>query len=319
MAGTWGDINASQTLGAGQALRRNAGDNGWEAFTPGGGGGTFSGGMSDIGNTLGTSGAVTNRLVLAGGDNVTLSQSVNGGSATVTISAAGGGGGGFSGSYYDNMIQQNSAMALTYTSVSTGMFGRVIVQPLSPANELFPFHITASTAMLGFSNSGSSNISAAFSSSWYIGVYTRNNSTQLSLLNSVSTSYALDAATNNSASFHGARWLSFHQSQWSSSPTFAQGSRYFFGFLARTSGASYASHSIAGMHLGASIQRSGYMAVAAAANTSSNAWHPFMGVHSLTTHTALPSTIANSQINKASAYANFIPQLVMNAGLGVIN
>lgn len=42
-------------------------------------------GMSTGGNTAGTTGLVSNRLVLFGGNNVTLSQSVNGASATITI------------------------------------------------------------------------------------------------------------------------------------------------------------------------------------------------------------------------------------------
>lgn len=49
----------------------------------------FSGGMSNLGNTSGSTGTVTNGLYLAGGNNVTLSQSTNGVSAaTITISAA---------------------------------------------------------------------------------------------------------------------------------------------------------------------------------------------------------------------------------------
>jgi hypothetical protein len=48
-------------------------------------------GMSNLGNTSGTSGVISGdsvRLLLAGGNNVTLSQSINGSSATITISAA---------------------------------------------------------------------------------------------------------------------------------------------------------------------------------------------------------------------------------------
>ncbi len=59
----------------------------------GGGGATFSGGMSTGGNTVGTTGFGTNRLVLAGGNNITLSGSTNGGAMTITISGAAGGGG----------------------------------------------------------------------------------------------------------------------------------------------------------------------------------------------------------------------------------
>lgn len=278
----------------------------------------FSAGMSNIGNTSGTTGLATNQLVLAGGNNITLSQSTAAGGNTISISA-GAGGGAATGSYFDNMFQQNSVQAITYTSVSTGMFGRVIVQPLAPGNELFPYDMTASTLLLGFSNSGSSLISAAHSSSWYVGLYTRVNSTQLSLLNSATQSYAMAANIGNSASYMGARWLSIHSSQFSSQPVLRAGSRYFFAILARTSGTTYASISMAGMHLGQSVQRSGLMAAAVSSHTSYNAWHPFMGVHSLTTHTALPATIANSDINKATAYANFIPQVVFDAGLGAVN
>jgi len=58
----------------------------------GGGGGSFSAGMSNLGNTGGTSGMVSDRLVLVGSNNITLSQSVNAGSATVSIFGPSGGG-----------------------------------------------------------------------------------------------------------------------------------------------------------------------------------------------------------------------------------
>ena len=45
-------------------------------------------GMSNLGNTSGTSGTVSRGIVFAGGNNVTLSQSINGSSATLSISAA---------------------------------------------------------------------------------------------------------------------------------------------------------------------------------------------------------------------------------------
>lgn len=45
-------------------------------------------GMSNLGNTSGTSGTINRGIVFAGGNNITLSQSVNASSATLTISAA---------------------------------------------------------------------------------------------------------------------------------------------------------------------------------------------------------------------------------------
>jgi hypothetical protein len=53
----------------------------------GGGGGSFSAGASNLGNTLGNTGTVSNQIVFAGGNNITVSQSTNAGGATLTISA----------------------------------------------------------------------------------------------------------------------------------------------------------------------------------------------------------------------------------------
>jgi hypothetical protein len=82
----FGDIQNSIAIGAGQAIRRNAGDTGFEAFSPGGG--AFTAGVSTGGNTVGTTGTVNNQIVFAGGNNVTLSQSTAAGGASVTISGA---------------------------------------------------------------------------------------------------------------------------------------------------------------------------------------------------------------------------------------
>lgn len=56
-------------------------------ISAGAGGAGMSAGVSTGGNTSGDTGAVTGRLVLAGGNNITLSGSTNAGSMTVTISA----------------------------------------------------------------------------------------------------------------------------------------------------------------------------------------------------------------------------------------
>ena len=51
-----------------------------------GGGGSFSAGVSSAGNTLGTTGTVSGQLIFVGGNQITLSESSNLGSATITIS-----------------------------------------------------------------------------------------------------------------------------------------------------------------------------------------------------------------------------------------
>jgi hypothetical protein len=60
-------------------------------ISAGAGGGSQTLGMSNLGNTVGTSGVISAaavRMLFAGGNNITLSQSINGASATVTISGA---------------------------------------------------------------------------------------------------------------------------------------------------------------------------------------------------------------------------------------
>ena len=52
----------------------------------------FTGGFSTNGNTVGNTGLVTGQLVLAGGNNITLSGSTNGGSITITVSGPNAGG-----------------------------------------------------------------------------------------------------------------------------------------------------------------------------------------------------------------------------------
>jgi hypothetical protein len=84
---------------------------------PGGGGGNFSGGLSNIGNTLGDTGVVSQRLVLAGGNNITLSGSTNAGSATVTIS----------GPNTQSWFSQAGVSNLGNTAGDTGMVGSRLV------------------------------------------------------------------------------------------------------------------------------------------------------------------------------------------------
>lgn len=57
-----------------------------------GGGGNFSAGLSNVGNTAGDTGITGTRLVFAGGNNITLSQATDANGATVTVSGANAGG-----------------------------------------------------------------------------------------------------------------------------------------------------------------------------------------------------------------------------------
>lgn len=86
-------------------------------ISAGAGGAGMSAGLSNIGNTSGDTGAVTGRLILAGGNNITLSGSTNGGSMTITVSAPNLGAGAFSG----------GASNLGNTAGDTGITGTRLV------------------------------------------------------------------------------------------------------------------------------------------------------------------------------------------------
>jgi hypothetical protein len=264
-----------------------------------------------VSNTLFSSGTFR----ITGGPGITVGSDASG----ATMSA------GNVGSFFENAVQQGSAQqGLAAVNADTNLAGgRLLVQPLSPANELFPFHMTVTEANLNFSGSSNTNTtaaSAAYTSSFFLGFYTRVNSTQLSLLNSASRAVTAGAATAGTSLRHGPRYVSFHSSIFSSQPVFAEGSRYWFAQLIRTSGAIYTSIPLQqfGQFHQLSVQRSGELGVNVSSGTSYNAWYPFMGVHSLTTYSALPVSLAHSDINKASSLANFIPHLQFNGGLAPV-
>jgi phosphoheptose isomerase len=284
----------------------------------------FSAGLSNIGNTAGDTGTVAGRLIFAGTPSITLSGSTNGVSQTITISApatsslsaytnitlsVAGSTVKFSVAdpppidYFDNMGGAGGASGITQTAMT---FNTLLLQPLTPFNELFPGKMTASTAMLQFSVSATA--SSSHSSTVGVGIYTRVNETQLSLLNSVATSWAQGAATNQTASYNGQRWLTIHSSQWSAQPVFNQ-SMYWMGLFVRSSNASHTG-SFVGQVLQNSVQRSGSIMSSVATNTQL-AHYPFMGIHSVS-QTAFPATIAHSDINKAHALAPFVPNIVFN-------
>lgn len=85
-------------------------------------------GVSTLGNTSGTTGLVAGNIILAGGNNVTLSQSVAGQSATITISAGAGGGGSSLGVYgVGNTAGQSSSSTVDSRSLSFDGAGIVSV------------------------------------------------------------------------------------------------------------------------------------------------------------------------------------------------
>lgn len=329
----------------------------------------FSAGISNIGNTAGTSGTASNRVVFAGGNNITLSQSTAAGGHTITISAgAGGGGGGIalansqttytSGTAHMSVVggaltiasttgqsfnfsapAQSNLSATGIVSISNNgntisigasipkrsmsfyqnmdrgtngtlavPFASMMLQRLNQENDLLPGNITANTLLINMTaNMTATSLSTAHTISASIGIYT-DNATNLGLINSASTTWALGASTGNTSNYHGPRWLSFVSSQWSSAPVFEEGGEYVFGIIFRSS--SYAPPlSYYGQNYLISNQRSGFIGTSFATNTSlaqGNYWNAVMNT------AALPTGITSSQVNRNNASAIFIPHIILN-------
>lgn len=273
------------------------------------GAGSDTVGMSNIGNTSGTTGVVSSsavQLILAGGNNITLSQSINGASATITISG-GAGAAAPTVDFYQNMGEQsNSPQAGQAVS-----FDSMAVYPLIPSGIVFPGNMTISTWNMLLSQSGSTaTMSSAQTSSLFIGLYTRNAST-LSLLNSVSTSWGTNAGNANfSNSIAGLRWVSFHSSLWSAAPSLSQG-HYFWASILRSSGVSCQTLSLMGQSFWPATTIISGTVNQVSVNATTVGGLPFVGRYSVST-SALPATIGSAELNKQVVLAAFVPAIQLN-------
>jgi hypothetical protein len=258
-------------------------------------------GMSNLGNTSGTTGTVNAQLIVVGGNNITVSQSVNGQSATLTISA-------FTQSVQTLSFYDNMGPGATATSSLVDM--SLHIYPLTPFNEILGGNITPGTIQLNFSV-GTISTAAPFTRSVSLAFYTMNNSAQLSRIFSASTSWGSNAANASfNSSFNGPRWVTFHSSQFDVQPTFSN-TRYWVAIWTRSSSGT-GSWSIAGIQtLFHSATRSGTMGAASNAATTLGMF-PFAGVFSVTFSSAMPAGISASDINHNVAAVNFLPQVVLN-------
>ena len=259
------------------------------AFSAGGGGG----GASPV-FSAGTASASLGSVVFSNSNGV--SFGLNG--STITASAAGGDT--LTMDYYQNM-DRGATATLAVPFANSLMFQR-----LNQENNLFAGNITANTVLLNMTGNINATATTAHTVSAYIGIYT-DNATNLSLLNSVSTSWGL-AGGNNTSVYNGPRWLSFVSSQWSAAPVFSQGGDYVFGILMKSS--SYAPPlSYYGQNYMFSNQRSGYIGTTMAINTSmahGNFWNAVMATASL------PSSVNSTQVNRNNASAIFMPHIILN-------
>jgi hypothetical protein len=157
---------------------------------PPGGGAGMNLGISTLGNTSGTSGLVSNQMVFVGGNNVTLSQSINGQSATLTISAGGGGGGGFSIPYFE-----------VFPRVSLSNVSNMTATLITQRPILIPFQLIGSLThnFMDIEVSRATSGSNAFT--MQAAIYTFVNSTQISRLASLQNVFS----NTNTADISGVR------------------------------------------------------------------------------------------------------------------
>lgn len=165
----------------------------------------LSAGMSTQGNTAGTTGLATAQLVVVGSQNISLSQSFNLGSATLTINAPATsslvGASGLTVSTAGSTISVgNSQVTRTIwpegnlTAVSAPGQGSASIQYIPVANPLTATRIDALVQWNG--SSTASAVTAAVVISAWAAVYTRNAST-LSSLSSGSTQTTYTYASNS--------------------------------------------------------------------------------------------------------------------------
>jgi hypothetical protein len=330
------------------------------------GGGAFSAGLSNIGNTSGNTTIVGDRLVLAGGNNITLSGSTNAGSMTVTISGAAGGGAGFTagvstggntsgdtGTVSNRLILLASnnltasqstdgggatvvisgptiptapeisayanipwgwntgTGAATHASMS---FNRAWVFPLTPPNDIFPGNMTVGTVLLNmsFSHTNSTASTASHSSTISFGIYALTNRTQLTLVVSGSTSWGTGAANNSISSlYNGVRWLSLNSSLFNTSLTLSNASYWgLLWFRSSNDSIATASHGMVAARFGNSAERSGFAFAASSTASSYVKYYPFHGLYATTFTTAMPGSIAMSEMAyTGSAWGALLPDV----------
>lgn len=288
-----------------------------------GGGGTNTMGMSNIGNTSGTTGVVSasaNQYYFAGGSNITLSQSLNGSSGTLTF--IGNQPGAQNMSFWQNMGVNGSA---TDAMAQTGMtYNQLHIFQLDIGNNIFAGNMTVSSVFMNMTATVATSI-PSYTISAYFGLYTVNQAggSSLGLLNSGSVSFGTSLSgmsgssttTNHQGTLNGKRYIVMASSVFSTQVSMSQG-LYYGAVLYRSSGVTGAastasvSMSMYGAILGESGQRSGTFGQSGATQTYIGAM-PFMGIYSATT-TAFPATIQSGGIEKTSLNAIFIPHIMFN-------
>lgn len=191
-AGTTGTVSGQLVFAGGNNVTLSQSTNATGATitisgAAGGGGaaGTNTIGMSNIGNTSGNTTPVTGsnvQMVFAGGDNVTLSQSTNGSSATMTISAR-----------YPYQSYWYAPGGVAMGTAALGQ-GTIKVDPVT-----IPAYVTGTRAGVYMSLTAQTSTNGTMQGTFTVdlGIYTRSGST-LSSATTASQSYSYSFTSNQS-------------------------------------------------------------------------------------------------------------------------
>lgn len=272
-------------------------------------------GMSDLGNTAGATGVNTQsqwQYLLAGGNNITLSQAFMSNSATLTISGLPPGA--QSMQFWQNMGVNGSATdAMAQTSVT---YNNLHVFQLDIGNNIFAGNMTVKTVLMDITGSVNTSI-PAYTVSAYFGIYTINASTALSLLYSGSVSFGTGSGASSGATsfnhqslLNGKRYITMDGTLFTGISGFALNQSLYYGAVLYRSSSASATIQMYGAILGESGQRSGTFGAASVNNTYIGAM-PYMGVYSATT-SGLPSSIGSQQLRKTANADIFIPHIMFN-------
>lgn len=247
----------------------------------------FSAGISNIGNTSGTSGIASNQVVFAGGNNITLSQATGVGGNTVTISAANQGG---------TVLSRYEYMEGFFTSL-----GAIGQGSLSINHMYVPFNVTATAARIGGSLSAATNTSATTASaniSLWMGIYTLNGST-LSLASSGSANngfqWSQSASTTANTSVNSMRQMTVPMDV-----NLIPGEYWMAAVISSASTYTSAGYTVYGNNQIAAAATGAVLTPIGSNTTANRDAMLFQGIYTAAT-AAGPTTIVGSQINNTAA------------------
>jgi hypothetical protein len=290
----------------------------------------YSIGVSNLGNTAGSTGITGTRIVFVGTNNISLSQSTDANGATISINQTGGGGGGLTninvsaGTTSNNLsnIIFSNGNGVTFgldgstVTASVAVGGGVIESGYSPHGDyplvvgqigqgtlaldpdIFP-DLTMNMVAMPINFSNAANSTGSFTVSNWLGLYTRNVST-ISLAHSTSFTTGITfSGSANSSLFQGWRNITF---PWSTS---VSGGRYWIGQIMRTTtGGVACSFS---QYLASQVNTN-FLGEFGVATNATKQLTLGQGFYSAST-TVLPASIAFTQIQGSNSLAQRFPMV----------